>query len=58
MCELCNGTNTYHRVNEYAVEFMPCPICGPMDPKVKAEKDRIFNERLAAAELKFEMKSA
>jgi translation initiation factor 2 beta subunit (eIF-2beta)/eIF-5 len=58
MCELCNGTHAYQRVNEYAVEFMPCPICGPMDPKVKAEKDRIFNERLAAAELKFEMKSA
>jgi uncharacterized protein (DUF2225 family) len=58
MCEICNGSHIMKKIDSFSVETLPCPVCGPMDPKVKAEKDRIFNERLAAAELKFEMKSA
>ncbi|MBM7585817.1 translation initiation factor 2 beta subunit (eIF-2beta)/eIF-5 [Bacillus pakistanensis] len=58
MCNICNGTHVAKSMNGFTIEFVPCPDCGPMDPKVKAEKNRLFEERLAAAEMKFEVKSA
>jgi hypothetical protein len=58
MCEICNGSHVMKKVGGFSVETLTCPICGPMDPEVIAERDRLFEERLAAAEMKFGTRSA
>jgi hypothetical protein len=58
MCEICNGSHVMKKVGSFSVETLPCPICGPIDPEVRAERDRLFEERLAAAEMKFKGMSA
>lgn len=52
MCECCKGSHVVHSVNNYSLEFMPCPLCGPMP-----ENERILGiisvkERIAIAKEK------